>query len=225
MAKRISRKELKQDEFVDAAIDVGQWVEQHKSKLFKGAIGVLVLAVVIVSWISWSRNRTERTEQQVAAAVTSYERALAAGDDGRPELEAVLTIFEDASEAGGASGRLAEFYRGATLFHLGRADEALTALEAVAASSSGEPTLEATAQAMLARVYLAEGREDEAATVITAALDSSNSILPRDQTLLELGRIHAAAGRDDEAQKAWQRVLDEFPASTAATDARQLLGS
>jgi predicted negative regulator of RcsB-dependent stress response len=225
MAKRISRKELKQDEFVDAAVDVGQWVEEHKSELLKGTIGLVVLVLVVVGGISWSRSRTQKTEQRIAVAITSYERALAAGDSGRTDLEAVLATFEDASKAGGASGRLAEFYRGATLFHLGRGDEALTALEGVVASSSGEPTLEATAQAMLARVYLAEGREDEATTVITAALDSPNSILPQDQTLLELGRIHAAAGRDDEAQKAWQRVLDDFPASTAATEARQLLGS
>lgn len=227
MAERISRKEIKRDEIAEAAGDVGQWLEDHWPEVLKWG-GVAVVAVlVVVTWQTWSSHSRSVTQEILSGGISTYEQALAVTEPPAAKLEEALATFDAVIGRAGSSqaGSLARFYRGAALFHLGRLDEAATALQEAHAASREMPTLAATAQAMLARVFVAAGRGDEAVSLLTAALDEPSSLLPADEVLLELGRIHAGAGRHEQARAAWQRVVDEFPQGSAARDARRLLGS
>jgi TolA-binding protein len=142
----------------------------------------------------------------------------------RENLDAALATFDDVSDAvGGGPGRVARFYRGATMFHLDRLDEARADLEQVVADSGASDTLGGTAQLLLAQVEVAAGRTDEAVMLLQGLVDQPDSAVPPGQALLELGRVHQLAGRSEEARQHWQRVVDEYPQSVAATEANSLL--
>jgi outer membrane protein assembly factor BamD (BamD/ComL family) len=48
-----------------------------------------------------------------------------------------------------------------------------------------------------------------------------NAQVPVDGVLMQLGRAYARAGRKDEAARAFSRIVDEFPQSLYAADARR----
>lgn len=225
MAKRITQKELKHDEFVDAAFDFGHWIEEHWAKvaLWVGAAVVAVVAVVL--WNAWSHQQAERAKERLAQAIHRYDRAAAEGFVDRASLSAALETFEEIGGAGvRAPEMLARYYQGATLFHLDRPDEAKEELRAVVAELGPSDTLGATAQLLLARVQASTGHTDEAVSLLRALADQPASIVPPPQALLELGRIYRQAGRLDEAREQWQRIVEEYPDSAAAREARSLLG-
>ncbi len=227
MAQRISRKEIKRDEIVETAGDIGEWLEEHWPEVLKWGGAVVVAVLLAVTWRAWSNHSQSVTQETLSGGIGTYEQALAAPEPTPAKLEEALATFDTVIERAGRSqaGQLARFYRGATLFHLGRLDEAATVLAESLAASREMPTLAATTQALLARVFVAAGRADEAISLLTAALDEPSTLLPQDETLLEIGRIHAGAGRHEQARAAWQRVVDEFQAGSAAHEARRLLGS
>jgi len=224
VARRVSRKELKQDEFGEAVLGAGHWVERNWNDLLKWAAAVVVGVGLAVGWGVYAQHRRQAADKLLAAAVRSYERASAAGEAGHADLERAVADLEQVVRRGkGASAQLARLYRGSALFHLGRLEDAATELRSVLEREEAAATLKASAAAMLVRVELAAGREDEATALLAAAVERPNETLPADQALLALGRIRSAGGQPEEAREAWQRVVDEFPASAAAAEARRLL--
>lgn len=227
MAQRISRKQLKQDEFVDAVGDAGHWLERNWLGALAGVAAALAVVLGVLGWQAWSRHKSEAAAEILAGGISAYERALAAGDEGTADLEAASDTFDEIATGAGHSptGEVARFYRGAALYHLGRTDEAIHDLRQVLDHPRTSPTLAATARGMLAQALVAAGRGEEAVALLEAALEAADAGVSPDLVLLEIGRIHAAAGRDDEAHRAWQRILDEFPTSGSANEAQRLLGS
>jgi predicted negative regulator of RcsB-dependent stress response len=224
MAKRITQKQLKHDEFVDAAFDFGHWIEQHWAKV-AGWVGfVLFLVVAVVLWGAWSRHRAGVAEERLAKAIDQYHEAQAGGFASQAGLTAALEGLEEVvDDVGGGPGQVARFYRGATLFHLDRLDEARDDLRQVVDGSGAADTLGATAQLFLARVEVAAGRSEEAIQLLQGLAADPEAAIPPAQALLELGRVHRDAGRPEEARAQWQRIVDEYPQSVAAAEANSLL--
>jgi predicted negative regulator of RcsB-dependent stress response len=223
MAKKITQKQLKHDEFVDAAFDFGHWLEEHWVRVVASVGVVIALVVTIVLWNAWSRQREERAKEVLAQGVDRYEDAQAGGFADRETLDAAFETFDGLAGRGSGSGRVARFYRGATLFRLNRLDEAKADLERVVSDAGAADTLGATAQMLLARVETAAGRAEEAAVLLERLAGESASAIPPDQVLLELGRLYRQTGRLEDARDRWQRVVDEYPESAAAAEARTLL--
>jgi TolA-binding protein len=224
MTQRISRKQIKQDEFVETAVDFGHWLEQHWKPVAGGALAVLLLAVAIAGGLAWSRHRAERLRVQLAAAIDDYRRFEKAGSEDADGAAALAQRFTELEGSAGQPTRhVAAFYRGAILFNLGRADEAREPLARVVAGTTPEDTLGATARLMLARAEAAVGRHEEAQKELQALLDAPEAAVPPDEVLFELGRVEQRAGRADDARRTWQRVVDDYPQGTAAAEARKLL--
>jgi predicted negative regulator of RcsB-dependent stress response len=226
MARKITQKELKHDEFVEAAFDLGHWFEEHWKRVAQWLAAVALLAIAIGAWVTWSNERQERAKQRLAAGIERYQAAHATtgGPDAVILAESLETLDEAAGSLGGTpAGRLAGFYRGAALADLGRTEEARTALRQVVAAAGPDETVGGTARWMLARVELAAGRSDDAVALLNELLERSDSIVPPGQVLSEMARLHEAAGRPDEARRHWQRILDEQPQSPEAAEARERL--
>jgi tetratricopeptide (TPR) repeat protein len=224
MAKRITQKQLKHDEFVDAAFDFGHWLEQHWAKVAAWVGFALLVVVAVVLWGAWSRYRAQGAGERLAQAIDHYQEAQDGGFANRESLAAALESLEEVTDdLGGSPGQVARFYRGATLFHLDRFEEAREDLRRVVDGSGASDTLGATAQLLLARVELAAGRSEEAILLLQGLAADPDAAVPPAQALLELGRVHREAGRTEEAREQWQRVVDEYPQSVAAAEANSLL--
>jgi predicted negative regulator of RcsB-dependent stress response len=224
MAKRISRKELKHDEFVDAAFDFGRWLEENWARVAGMAVLAVIVVVAVLLWQAWSKQQAEQAMELLAQGIDRYEQAQVGGFSDPAGLSAALETFAEVAEAGaGGTDQLARYYQGATLFHLGRLDEAREELQQVVSQTGAADTMGAAAHVLLARVEVAAGRTDEAVALLEGLVDVPSAGLPPAQALLELGRLHKQAGREEQAQEQWQRIVDEYPQSIAAAEARSLL--
>jgi hypothetical protein len=225
MARRIQRKELKQDEFVDAAVDAGQWVEENWRVVALGAAVVVAVILGIAGWASWSRSRDQAASEELAGAIATFERAEIGGQDA-PGLEQALASLDAAIDRAGGrpAGHVARFYRATTLHHLGRTDDAIAELDDLV-DEDLSPTLGATARFQLARLYADAGRGSDAAALLEELVAAEQPLVPVPQALMLLADVRTQAGEEQAARAAWQRVADEFPESEAATMARARLGS
>ena len=224
MARKITRKELKQDEFVDAAVDFGKWLEDNWPKVLRWAGVVALVVVAILTWGVYSRHNREQAELRLSRILATYDRLETKGFTDQAELESVLVDLDDvAGNAGGTSASVARLYRGSALYQLERYEDAEQELQTAISRADTGGTLYATANAVLANVLEATGRTDEAIGVLDGLLDEAESQVPKAQTLLQIGMIYDRAGRTAEARDSWERVTDEYANSAAAGEARRLL--
>jgi TolA-binding protein len=70
-------------------------------------------------------------------------------------------------------------------------------------------------------VQVAQGKYDDAIAVYTELTRDSNSPIPLDGVLMQLGRAQARAGNREEAARTFGRIVEEFPLSAYAADARR----
>lgn len=223
MAQKITRKDLKHDEFVEAGMDAGHWLEEHWRTVTAGAAALLAVVLLFVGWNWWSENR-----QAKAGRLAAEGFALLAP----PQPEAASTVdpvaaaakFEEAAATAGESplGDVARTYRAVALLRAGRAAEAVPLLEGVAGSVD-DPVLRGTARALLADALEASGNADRSAEVLRELADEVQPVYPVEMALLRLGEVRARQGRIEEARRAWQDLLSRYPESAASAQAQQLL--
>jgi tetratricopeptide (TPR) repeat protein len=225
MARRITMKEMKHDEFVEAAFDFTQWIEKHWKTVVMVVVAIVVVALLVYGWVWNAGRKRDEAAQFVAQGITAYERAQAADFADADELSGALDHFDSAIDASSrsAAGDSAKFYRGATLYRLGRTDEAITALREVAGGGSAAVTLDWTATSLLAEVYVESGQSEQALSLLSEAAARDEAAYPTDLVLLQLGRIQRDGGDEASARQSWQRIVDEFPDSAAASEANTLL--
>jgi len=224
---RISRKELKRDEFIEATKDAENWLEENWRLVLQIVGVVVVVAIVVGGWFWYAKASQAKAATLLAGAMKTYQAAETGGFVDTAALESALKEFETASGKGGRApvGLVAEYYRGVTLHRLGRDDEAIVALEKVADHSGASASLSGAASAVLAEVYAARGEQERAIAVLQGLIDAETPTYPVDQALLEMADLHEAAGDRALAKEIWQRVVDEFPAGGAAIEARERLGT
>jgi len=227
MTRGISRKNLKHDEFVEKAGEAGHWLEEHwrTAAIVGGAVLLVVLGYALWSWNA-ARGRAA-AETALASGLAHYGLAEKAGFTASGELDSALADLTTAAErgGGGAVGETARYFRAATLYRLGRSEEAVPLLERTIGSSSATMTLRGSATRLLATVYAQTDRVDEAVALLDDAISAEAPVVPPALALLQLGRIERGAGREDDARQTFQRLLDDYPQSAPAQEAQRLLGS
>jgi tetratricopeptide (TPR) repeat protein len=222
---RISRKELKRDEFIEATKEAEHWLEDNWPLVLKIAAGVAAVGLVVAIGYWVVKANREKAATLFAEGLSQYEQARGTGFGDPAQLEAALGSFEaSANKGSGSIEQIATFYRGVSLHRLGRNEDAIPFLREVADAESVNTTLAGSAKALLAEVYETVGDEDQAIEVLQSLIDADPPIYPVDQALLELGKLRQSRGESDQARQAWQRIVDEYPARGAVNEARTLLG-
>jgi len=227
MARKITRKELKHDEFVEAAFDLGHWFEQHWKPVVMGAGAVVVLALAVWGGVALTERRRQHTEALLAQGQRQFEQAATEGFTSDDDLSSALAAFEGVVDSAGAestTGQVALYYQAVTLQKLGRQQDAIACLEQVTGEGNLPRTLRAAASSLLASLYAESGSSSRAAEFLDGIVAQEDPALPADQALLQLGKIFLNEGRDEQARETWQRIVDDYPQTNSAAEARALLG-
>jgi TolA-binding protein len=239
--KSQERHRLKENEFVRTVERARGALETRRRDITWAIAAVIVLLVVVAGTVAWRQSRADRATELLATALAIYHAPVvppAAPAPGSPapvqqpgtflsehaRLEAALPKFIDAADRypSSAAGLAARFHAASILAALGRFGEAEQRYQEVV-TNGGSSLYGRTARLGLADVQVAQKKYDPAITIYTELSRDTNSQMPLDGVLMQLGRACARAGRKDEAVRAFTRVTTEFPQSPYSDQARREL--
>lgn len=194
--KRITRKELKTDQF---ALEVGHTVDffdEHRKELTRyGSIAIAVV-VVIIGVVVYQRHQHTAREQALAAAIQVQEAPIggisASGGLSFPTAEAkdqqTMKVFGElvGKYPGSAEGEVATYYMGAILADQGKLAEAEKRfLEVADKGTGGYPSL---AKLSLAQIYFADGRSDQGEKLLRDLMAHPTVFVSKAQATITLAR-------------------------------------
>lgn len=239
--KRTERHKLKENEFARTVAQARDMMETRGGDISKVIVAVLVLAAAVGGYMWWRSAREARADEQLAAALATYQMPVVPPPPPAPgsppplpqpgtfqteaeRLNASLPKFVDAANANpnNEAGIAARYYEAAILAGLGKQGEAEQRYKEVI-DKAGNSIYGRTAKLGMAEAQIAQGKYDSAIAIYTELSHDTTSTLPLDSVLLHLGRAYARAGKKEEAVRSFTRVVDEFPQSSYAADARREL--
>ena len=234
-ARRITRKEMKRDEFVTAMGRITFWLEEHaREALILG--GVLVAAVIgSILVYQFLAQREEKASALLARGIKMLRAPVRGADTATPppgpayptseakyraaldQMDALIQTYPRSR-----SGRLALYYRGVVQLQLGKPREAQKALEDFLASSPGSFAAP-MARATLARALDEAGEHQKALDLYEQLSRGEAGAYPPQAALMEMGLCLEKLGKKDEAKKIYERITREFPNSDYSQDAQERL--
>lgn len=235
--KRTERHHLKENEVAEWVLTLRDQYEANKTTILYGGLALVILGVAVFGTLAWRSMSGGRANTLLAEAMTVAEAPVTppvAGETGalpvqpggtfpsdRSRLEAALPKFLAAADAypGSEAGLMARYRAASTLVSLGRVDEGIQRYREVSEKATG--VIQSMARLGIADAQLAAGKVEDAVTGLKTLAEQPAADVPVDGVLMQLGRAYRLAGKEAEARKAFQRLVDEFPQSVYAGQARR----
>jgi TolA-binding protein len=237
--KSTERHKLKENEFARTVAHARETMQERGRDV--GIIAIVVIAALALAggygW--WRQSRNAKSNALLAEALTVEEApvvAPAAPAPGSPlpvqqpgtfatdqaRLEAALPKLMHAADSypGTAAGITARYHAASVLAALARYAEAEQRYKEVV-DKGGSGLYGRTARMGLADVLVSQGKYDDAIKIYQEVSTDTKSQLPVDGVLMQLGRAYMKAGKKNEAAHAFTRVVEEFPQSLYAAEARR----
>ena len=248
--KRKERQHLKENELAHSLAAAREFVDTRRNTLTQIGAAVVVVLLVIAG-VVYMRNRTDaRGQDLLAAAKIALDArvvpvgAEAGGDQGSlpaaatlgatgsfsteaEKLNAALPKLKVAAETypDSPAGIEARYHYAGALASLGRDAEALTQFDEVIKRAGDDSLYGRMAAFGKADTQAKAGQLDAAIASWKDLAARKDQGLPEDAILMELGRASQAKGNADEARKTYTQLVDQFPASPYAAEARAELDS
>lgn len=239
--KSTERHRLKENEFAKSVARAQEIVATRGSDVAKVVVALIVLAAVVGGYALWRSSRQAKANEMLASALATYEMPVVPPQPPAPgspppvpqpgtfqsqqeRLDAALPKFMEAASAhpDSKAGITARFHAASILAAQGKAAEAEARYQEVV-DKAGDSIYGRTARLGMAEAQVAQGKYDAAIAVYTEVSRDASSTLPLESVLMRLGRAYARAGKKDDAVRSFTRVVDEFPQSPYAADARREL--
>jgi TolA-binding protein len=252
--KRTERHHLKENELAESLRRAREGAERHRREITMTTIAVLVLVAAAVGFLVWRSRTNAQAQTRLAEAMTVMDAPVVPPPPPTPpptaeatnppappappppppgsyaneraKLEAALQKFTSAADAypGTQAGIAARYHAASLLAALGRPADAGQQYQEVV-NRAGDGIYGQMAKLGLANSQLQAGQLDKAISGYRDLTARTDTGLPIDAVLMQLGRAYMAAGKVTEARQTFRRIVDEFPDSQYATDARHELDS
>jgi predicted negative regulator of RcsB-dependent stress response len=232
--QRLTRKDIKRDEFTAVVGRSVEYAETHVRTLVYAVGGILLLVALAVAFHYYRSSQQDKANGALAAALKVYQAPVTATgakptdadepsfptDEARraraKELLAKVRKDYGSTDAGDVAG----LYLAQIAADEGKTDEARKLWGDYADGHKGT-MLGAEAQLNLLSLDRKQGKGEEVVKQLRSMLEKGESPLPQDMVLHELGGTLEQLQRPQEALQSYQRILDEFPQSPYRSDAQQ----
>jgi len=219
MARRITQKMLKENEFVSFVDPLIRWLSDNW-RVVVFAFGCLVSAILLW-WVvgAWTGSRGEQAsvllnEAQVALTPGTETHDPVAGEE---KLREVVERY-----SGSRQGDVARLYLARIELDRGEVEAARASLISLAEKNTGN-VLGQLAALDLVHLRIASGEGVQVANELMAVVTGEDQGLARDLALYELAMLLMDQERFDEAKEYFQNLVDEFPESPYRFPAQQRL--
>jgi TolA-binding protein len=240
--KSTERHKLKQNEFEKTVARTREVVAERQQEITMAIVTVVAVLVVVGGFFAYRASRNNKATALLASALAVAEAPVVTPPPPAPgspppiqqpgtyrtereRSEAALPKLQAAADAYPTTeaGITARYRLAATLAELGRHAEAEQRYQEVAQKTSTSDIYHYTARLGVGEEQLAQGKAADAAATFQALATDTNSQLPVDGVLMQLGRAAQVAGKKDDATRAFNRVVEEFPQSLYVTEAKEKL--
>ena len=240
--KSTDRHKLKENDFAQTVARTREMVNERPRETATIAIAVLAVALVLGVFFAWKASRDGKATSLLATALAVAEAPIVTPPPPAPgsappvqppgsfrtereRLEASLPLLQRAADAypDSDAGITARYRLAASLAELGRHAEAEQRYQEVVQKAGAKNIYHHTARLGVGEAQLAQGKGDAALGTFRELSTDTNSNLPVDGVLMQVGRAALVAGKKDDATRAFTRVLDEFPQSLYASEAKEKL--
>jgi tetratricopeptide (TPR) repeat protein len=231
--KKELKEQIKQDELASGLEQAAAWAGAHRDELRIGFGVALVLAAAIGAVAYFRAERTREADRAFRDALTAFEAPIA-GETAPGEEKPGGTVFASADEkyktaaaafdgverrfGSSMVGLRARYYAALARIELKQYGEAEKALKEIVARGSGlEPDL---ARLALAGAYRKSGQLDKAVDAYLGLVSNPAATVPRDFALVSAAATLEDAKRWGEARATYRQLVEEFPSSVYASQAR-----
>ena len=237
--KSTERHKLKENEFARTVAHAREAMQTRGRDIATIVVVVIAAVALAAGYAWWRQSRNAKANALLAEALAVEEApviAPAAPAPGSPipvqqpgtfateqaKLEAASPKLMKAADAypNTEAGITARYHAASILASLGRYAEAEQRYREVI-DKAGNSLYGRTGKLGLADMLVAQGKYDDAIKIYQEVSTDTKSQLPIDGVLMQLGRAYMKAGKKNEAAHAFTRVVEEFPQSLYAADARR----
>ena len=240
--KSTERHKLKENEFAETVARTREVMAGRQREITTIVVVVIAALVLVGGYLGYRASRNAKAQTLLASALAVAEAPVVVPPPPAPgspppvqqpgtfrtereRLEAALPRLQQAADAypDSEAGITARYRLAASLAEIGRYAEAEQRYQEVVTKSGSKSVYHHTARLGVAEAQLAQGKNDAAIATFKEVSTDSSSTLPVDGVLMQLGRAALVAGKKDEASRAFTRVVEEFPQSLYASEAKEKL--
>jgi predicted negative regulator of RcsB-dependent stress response len=244
--KKKRARELQHDRFRDTTMGVfdrlGDKLEGRGRSILYGIAGLILAAVIVGGWVTWSRRKTDEARRALGRAITIAVTPIASTPGADPTTPSFATERERAQKAieefEKVAAKYGDPYRTEARFFIAsnklvvERDKALSELAELSKSKNSD--IATLAKFALAQAYENDAKYEEAAQLYRE-LVSQNSLLVTPETAnLRLALVYQKQGKKKEAADILFQIVDTsrkakdadgspLPQSQAAREAAQEL--
>lgn len=229
-----TRRQLKQDKFVETTQEAVHWASGHQGSVI-WAIGlVLMVAAGYFGATAWIDHRNEQANAGLTVAMRTMSEPLRPADAPAGQSTGYGTAADRAKAAGKQfqeladkysytkAGKVARYMQGVMAVEAGDTGAAEGQLKAV--SDSRDKDLAALAKLALASLYRSTNRPADAARIYKELQDHPTSTVSKGQAQLEMAEMYEKSD-PTQAMNIYQQIQKEDPAGAAAQIAGGKLAS
>jgi tetratricopeptide (TPR) repeat protein len=236
MSQRLTRKEMKRDDFASVLGRSVEYAESHTRNLLLALGGLIAVAAVAVAVYAFFAHRSTAAGEALNRAIKVYAAPIQAvgakpadptdpntpsfPDEASRNRRAVqlLNAVRDGYAHTQAAG-VAGVYLGRIAASEGKLDQARKLWSDYAEGNKN--SLAAAVRLNLIDLDRRQGKSEEVVGRLKPMLDDSDPPLPKDAVLYQLGLTYEQLQRRPEAAGAFRQILDEFPQSAYRQEAQQ----
>jgi TolA-binding protein len=233
--KRTERHHLKENELERWTREAREMLEARGRDALVIVVALIVIGGGALGYYTWRQRVQSNAQQMLAEAEAVLQGEIVQPPPGqqqqwgtypneRARSEAALARFNAAADAYPSTdaGLYARYQQCSMLVTLGRPDEAVTCYGEVI-KRAGNGVYVQMARLGTAEAQARAGRFDQAISVFKELAQQKDTSLPLDGILMQLGRAYMDSGKSADARQTFNRLVEEFPDSAYASEARQEL--
>ena len=236
--RKEERHQIKRNDLASAMESAADYVTDNRKSVILMAgilVGVAVIGFAGRAWYSARQGETSRRLGELIAtangSIVSTIDELGNARAGVPTFTSVeerarkvVDLADQIVKSGGTAAASAQLYKGSALADLGKADEAAAALED-AMHRDAQGIIGGAARLRLARLRETQGRPADALTLYEQIASEGGGALPPEEGLLGAARCQEALGQKDAAAASYKSLIDKYPDSEYAAEARTKTGA
>ena len=229
---RLTRQELKKDEFAERFAVVQEWFLQNEKSIGKAAVIAVVAVAVLFGGYVLLRNRQNHAAAGFTSALSTFHAVVSetppagyVGPHFKTDADKYQQALKEFSEIASRyswmrQGKFARYYVALCERDLGKTQDAERDLKDIA--SGGNAELASLAKMALAGLYEQSGRNDEAEKIYRELAAKPTSTVPKPTAELALADLLRTT-KPDQAKQLYQQIQKDYAGMAAADEASKIL--